>query len=209
MSDTRQAIRDSLQKSGRSMEWLSLQLGKNPAYIQQYLERGSPRDLRLEQKILTAELLGMPLSELGVSDLQIKKNSQVAPSSGGFREDAIEYDPPHGSLLTKAENISYYRMASDVLSRHPLRIMTGDVIAFDMSSSAIENLKSEQVVIVRCFNIDPSILTAETMVREYVRPGLLMTNRERDNEIFALDDPGLPFEPHIRGVLRTVVRNAI
>lgn len=207
MTDVRQAIRSKLNETGKSMEWLSLKLGKNPSYIQQFLERGSPRDLSLELKIKTTELLDMPLANLGVTDLQVQRLNGITAPPTGMAEDAVPYALPPGSILSPSETISYYQMKSNVLENHPLRIVVGDIIAFDMSPAALEQLKSEQVVIAQCYHPDPQVLLARTIVREFVRPGILMTNRTTNNEAFAIDDASLPFEAAIKGVLRTVVRH--
>ncbi len=209
MIDVREKIRARLAEKKRSMEWLSSQLGKNPTYIQQFLERRSPRDLRLELKIKTSELLDMPLTELGVSDYRVQKNGPATRTAGKFGEDAEPYVPPRSSILTISETIGYFRMMSNALETHPLGIQPGDVLAFDLSTAAIDNLRNEQIVILQCYHPDPQVLAAKTLVREFVRPSLLLTNRAQDNEAFSLDDASLPFEPHIKGVLRNVVRNEL
>ncbi|GIX17649.1 MAG: hypothetical protein KatS3mg119_1835 [Rhodothalassiaceae bacterium] len=45
---------------------LSRRLGRNHAYLHQYLTRGSPRRLPLEDKLAIAELLGIAPAELGI-----------------------------------------------------------------------------------------------------------------------------------------------
>lgn len=207
MNDTvRDAIRNGLGARKRSMRWLSQQLGHNPSYIQQFLERGSPTELDLRDILESARLLDMPIQQFGVSDVAVRPNG-TAPQRGGMAEDAVEFAPQFGSILAPQENVSFYRMTSNALENHPLRIVEGDVLAFDMSKAAVESLKSEQVVILRCYHPDTEKLAGSTMVREYIRPGLITTNRMRNNEVFAIDDPSLPFEAVIRGVLRSVVRN--
>lgn len=50
---------------GESLSALSRLLGRNPAYLQQYLERGSPRMLREEDREKLARYLGVPQARLG------------------------------------------------------------------------------------------------------------------------------------------------
>lgn len=204
MVDVRQNIRAYLALRNRSMEWLSRELKKNPSYIQQFIERGSPKHLAHELKLSTAELLGMPLRELGITDH--RNRSQPLLGSSGYAEDAEPYIPQAGSILATSDTVAYYRITSNALESHPLRIVPGDVLAFDISPATIDALKSEQIVIVQCYDPDPQVMTARMIVRAFMRPGLITTNRERNNEAFSLDDPTLPFEPHIKGVMRGVVR---
>jgi hypothetical protein len=206
MSDlVRETIRQGLAGKGRSMRWLSLKLGQNPAYIHQFLERGTPRDLDLQDVIECARLLNVPLQNFGITDVDLRAKDNQPRSA--FEEDAVEFDLPNGSILTTSENISYVRMTSDALTSHPLRIEHGDVLAFDLSKAAVENIKSEAVVLLRCYPHDPNIAVGVTLVREFIRPSLITTNRPANNLVFSIDDPALPFETHIRGVLRNVVRN--
>lgn len=204
----RDSIRAGLAENKRSKRWLSLQLGQNHAYIQQFLERGTPDELDLQDVVAIARLLNMPLRRFGVDEVDLKPNGVASTAPVGLAEDAAEYHPPAGSILLTGDNISYYRMTSDALETHPLRIVAGDIIAFDLSAAAVEQVKSEAVVLLRCYDPDPNVLAAKTIVREFIRPSLVTTNRARANEAFSLDDPALPFEPNIVGVLRNVVRSA-
>lgn len=187
------------------MSWLSQRLGKNHAYIQQYVDRGSPRELDLEMKIKIAEALAMPLHELGVTEYDIRQRSNSSDPKGVLEEDATAYVPPPGSILTAHPTIGYMKMTSNVLESHPLRIVAGDVLAFNMSPAAVESVRSEQIVLLQLYD-KSDMLKARTAIREYIRPGLCVTNRTTDNEIFALGDPGLPFEPVIKGVFQNLVR---
>lgn len=207
MINVRENLLKQLDLRGHSMEWLSRRIKRNPAYIQQFIERGVPKELHFKDILVISEVLDMPLEKFGITNLQRKNGTEqtsLAPS--GFSEDAEPYSPPAGSILTLSDTIAYYRMTSNALEAHPLRIVPGDVLAFDISPAAIEALKSEQVVIVQCYDPDPQVMKARTIVRAFMRPALVTTNRERMNEAFSLDDPTLPFEPHIKGVMRSVVR---
>lgn len=201
MTDARETIIRRLKEKNRSMKWLSTQLGRNPAYIQQFVERGSPKDLSLEMKVRISELLDITLQELGEEGYDIRPRPKIE----GLDEDARPYEPPPSSLLTRHPAIGYYQMTSDVLSRHPLRIQSGDILAFDLSPEAVENVRTEQIVIAQLYDKE-ELLKARTVVREYVRPGLLVTNRETDNEVITIGDPGAPFEAHIKGVFKTLIR---
>lgn len=201
MTDARETIIRRLREKNRSMKWLSAQLGRNPAYIQQFVERGSPKDLSLEMKVKIAEILDLSLQDLGAEGYDVRPRPKVE----GLNEDATPYEPPATSLLARHPTIGYYRVTSDVLSNHPLRIQPGDIVAFDLSPEAVANVKTEQIVIAQLYDKE-DLLKARTVVREYVRPGLLVTNRETDNEVITIGDPGAPFEAHIKGVFKTLIR---
>lgn len=204
MTDARTAIINGLKKQNKSMAWLSRQLGKNRAYIQQHIERGSPHELDLNQKVLVSELLHLPLSSLGVSNLEVKR-SRPSGAVGGLNEDAEIYEIPVGSILSPDPMLGYFVMRSDSLATHPLKIMRGDIVIFNLSPEAIETVKTEQIVLVQCYD-KSEFLNARTLIREFVRPNLVMTNKPTANELFSLDDPTLPFEAHIRGVFKNFLR---
>ena len=199
MANARETISRRLDELDRSMKWLSEELGRNPAYIQQFIERHSPKDLRLEMKLRIAELLDLELAELGVADYDVRQR----PS--GLNEDAEPYTPPPASLLTRQPSIGYFRVSSDALARHPLRIQKGDILAFDMSPDAVADVRTEQIVVAQLYD-KKELLEARTVVREYVRPGLLITNRDSDNEIITLGDENAPYEAHIKGVFKSLIR---
>lgn len=207
MEDPREAIMDGLKRKGRSMSWLSQQFGKNRAYIQQFIERGTPHELDLQQNLQVSELLDIPLKALGVPDVDIRRLGLNGPKghTGGFNDDAAHYEPPPGSILSRDPVIDYWVMKSDCLINHPLRIQQGDILVFDLSAAAIEAVKSEQIVLVQCYDKN-DFIRAQTLIREFIRPNLITTNRDTNNEIFNLDDNSLPFEPHVRGVFRNLVR---
>lgn len=201
MTDARESITRRLKETNRSMKWLSAKLGRNPAYIQQFVERGSPRDLSLEMKVKIAEILDMTLQDLGAEGYDVRPR----PAFDDLHGDATPYDPPASSLLARHPGVGYYRITSDVLARHPLRIQPGDIVAFDLSPEAVDNLRTEQIVLAEiCGQENPE--KSRIVVREYVRPGLLVTNRESENEVLTLGDPSAPYEVRIRGVFKTMIR---
>lgn len=206
MPDTvRAAIARALHSSDKSMSWLSLQLGRNHAYIQQYIERGSPRDLKHEHKLQIAKLLGMNLAELGFSEADIRQlRGRSSEAEAG--DDVEPYLPPRGSLLVTLPSVKYKRVISNVLERHPLRISRGDILAFDMSPASALSLRSEQIVLVEISERGKGS-DVRTLIREFVRPGLLVTNRETENEAISITDKSLIWDVRIVGVFRTMSRD--
>jgi len=67
--DKLDAVRTTLlsaaRESGESLASLSASLGKNPAYLQQFVRRGSPRKLPEDIRFGLARLLSIDESELG------------------------------------------------------------------------------------------------------------------------------------------------
>lgn len=188
-----------LARAGRDMKWLSKEMGQNESYIQQFVKYGRPKDLPLEQKLKAAAILEIPEEELGVKGiLRAKKNSVVA----GLHDEAVPYAASHGVVeLHRAK----FTMMSNALENHPLRILPGDILTFDMSAEAVNNLQSEKIVVAQLYS-KSELLDGRTIIRQFVRPGLLITNRASDNEIISLFDQHSPFEVHIKGVFRKLER---
>jgi phage repressor protein C with HTH and peptisase S24 domain len=63
--DQRAALAALAAARGESLAGLSRLLGRNAAYLQQYIERGSPRMLREEDREKLARYLGVPEAQLG------------------------------------------------------------------------------------------------------------------------------------------------
>ena len=63
--DPRSALDRLLTERGVDYAQLSARIGRNPAYIQQYIKRGSPRRLAEEDRARIAAYLGVPEAMLG------------------------------------------------------------------------------------------------------------------------------------------------
>jgi len=70
-----------IERAGTNFRALSLAIGKNPAYLQQYVRRGSPKKLPIEDRLLIAEKAGIDLKELISTEMLAKLN---ASSDGGI-----------------------------------------------------------------------------------------------------------------------------
>jgi hypothetical protein len=202
MKDVRETIRKRLREIGETERSVSLKIGMNGGYLNDFL-KGKQKELRLPIIIPLARELRMDVKDLATQhQLQQLRVYQIDP--GSFEEDAEPYEPASGSLLVKKPAIGYVRMTSNVLEQHPLRISIGDILGFDMSPQAVENIDRDDpakfpIVLAQLYDrADP--MKATTVVRQYLRPGLLLTNRESGNEVFSLQDKNLPFEPRIKGV---------
>lgn len=65
MDAVRKKIAKAIKDRGLDFKAVSLEIGKNHAYIQQYIERGVPSKLSEEIRSRLSELLDIPESELG------------------------------------------------------------------------------------------------------------------------------------------------
>lgn len=65
MDPVRKLIVKAADERGRTLKELSLMLGRNHAYLQQFIERGIPAKLKETDRAKLADLLGVTESELG------------------------------------------------------------------------------------------------------------------------------------------------
>lgn len=203
MDKIREAIRSRIRELGMSDSAVSRAIGQHRGYIHEFLS-GKQATIPHDVRINIAETLTMPLSSLGISN--VTGHTAGSRRSGGLDEDAVPYTVPVGSDLVRNDTLAYYVMTSDALEHHHLRIAHGDILVFDLSQKAVDEVSTEKIVIAQCYPRETEALTARTIVREYVRPGLLITNRRSGNEIISMNDPELDFEVHIKGVFKRLLR---
>lgn len=82
----RRRLQELVEDSGSDLKSLSLHLGRNPTYLQQYLNKGSPRQLDWEDRLELARVLRCTPEELTspsskVNQAKIATNSIVAPQN--------------------------------------------------------------------------------------------------------------------------------
>ncbi len=98
--DERQKLADLARARNVSLEALSRLLGRNPAYIQQFIKRGTPRKLDEQDRHILARFFGIADSDLGgakpqsrgrsVSDLVQVRRLALGASAGGGTLDVSE-----------------------------------------------------------------------------------------------------------------------
>ena len=59
--ETRNLVKTTCKEKGVSMRKLSLTVGKNPAYIQQFIEKGAPKRFPFVTAVQIADVLGLPV----------------------------------------------------------------------------------------------------------------------------------------------------
>jgi len=67
-SDPRAVVQRVADARGTSLNALSVQIGKNAAYLQQWIRRGSPRELPEQQRLKLAMALNVDEHLLGARD---------------------------------------------------------------------------------------------------------------------------------------------
>ncbi len=91
----RKLILEKLAEKGLTMSAASLKIGKNHAYLQQFLKRGYPVELGEKSRIPLAELLGVPEDQLR------------GPSSKLPKREYVKVNPtPRESLVVGTERTS-------------------------------------------------------------------------------------------------------
>lgn len=95
--DAREALRALIKNNGDDYKGLSELIGRNPSYVQQYIERGTPKRLAEKDRLILARYYGVDQSVLGaLSDndsrggLAIISKLSVKASAGAGNLDQME-----------------------------------------------------------------------------------------------------------------------
>jgi len=88
MDVVRKLILEKLSEKGLTMSEASLKIGKNHAYLQQFLKRGHPIELGEKARIPLAELLGVSEDELRGPSSKLPKREYVKVNPSG-RESLV------------------------------------------------------------------------------------------------------------------------
>lgn len=204
MDEIRRRIEKRLDELGKSHSWLSQELGRNRAYIHQYIKTGSPHDLPYELKLKVAELLHMTPRDLGIAPIEPGQSAVLAAG----REDAVPFVPKPGGILAASPTIGYFTMKSDVLDQaQPVAIQRGQILAFDLTRNTPAKIAAGKIVVVSLLDKRELARSHGVIVRVFMPPNKLLTNSSGHNEIISIDDPALPWEPVIRGTLLSVLQD--
>lgn len=135
--DPRAALDRLLRDRGVDYARLSEKIGRNPAYIQQYIKRGSPRRLAEEDRARIAAFLGVPEAMLGgpvqriaapargrASDMVLVPKLAIGASAGAGAsidgepvEGAVAFDPKWlRGLGADARALSIIRVEGDSMA---------------------------------------------------------------------------------------------
>ena len=97
--DPRRMLDRLLTEKGVDYAQLSARIGRNPAYIQQYIKRGSPRRLGEQDRARIAAYLGVSEALLGGPALDFTSNAIEATLAAGER--VIVWENPRDGMPEK------------------------------------------------------------------------------------------------------------
>lgn len=107
-SAARRRLQDAARESGSSLAELSRLLGRNPAYLQQYVARGSPRHLDEPDLRRIAEFLGIGAETIATRPLTVGFAAFEGEAGGDFRDiPRLPLDASAGPGSAAAQEIPY------------------------------------------------------------------------------------------------------
>jgi len=176
VSDPRRLLERLCAERGEDFAGLSRMLGRNPAYIQQYVRRGVPKKLKEEERRKLARyfsvseaLLGGPAEASADSDGLLRVNRHpVAVSAGPGAIVAEELGKPYfgfderwlkGLTQTPPSKLSIVRVEGDSMAP---TLVAGDDILVDLADAAdrlrdgIYVLRVDDAVVVKRLAMHPT-----------------------------------------------------
>lgn len=148
-ADPREVLRHLCGERGVDFASLSRLIGRNPAYIQQFIRRGTPRRLPEQERRILARHLGIPERLLGgeggggpsdglvpVPLLDIKVSAGAGSVAGAEESEArIAFDPAWLRRLTAAspDELGLLQVEGDSMAP---TLLPGDDILVDRSDAA-------------------------------------------------------------------------
>jgi hypothetical protein len=180
MDAIRKLIARVVAERGLDLKKVSKELGRNPAYMQQYLRRGVPKELPERERLRLSELLDLPESQLGAPRPTMREtatadglilrqhDTNAAAGDGAVIDQETEigrWDIPkdyvrHGlSLRSPETSLSLITVAGD--SMVPT-LFPGDVIMVDLADKNPSNpgifvLYADGVTVVKRLERIPTI----------------------------------------------------
>ncbi|MEO9875517.1 MAG: S24 family peptidase [Anderseniella sp.] len=168
----RKRIRQLIGDNNLDMKGLSLALGKNHAYLQQYLERGIPKELNERSRMLLAEQLGVDEAELGGP--QGPRAGRAAPGAreqipeidvhagaGGGGFTALESHSANGMTFSREVVRDHWRLPDWLL--YSLNAKSGNLAAFPVQGDSMSPTL-----------LDGDVVFVDTRVRQPSPPGLFV-----------------------------------
>ena len=182
--DPRLVLERLVAQSGEGFAALSRMLGRNEAYLQQFVRRGTPRRLAERDRLLLANYLGVPEEVLGgpiraapVTSVAVRRLAATASAGpGGLAEDdrmlgLARFDEQVLARLgVRAESVSVLRAEGD--SMQPM-IEDGDEMLVDETDRssgarpAIFVLRLDSMLIVKSVSMAGKLLRVSSMNASY------------------------------------------
>ena len=175
MNDARLVLERLCAERGEDFAGLSRMLGRNPAYIQQFVRRGVPKRLKEEERrklaryfsVSEAMLGGPPEDEAGPNGLLSVKRHPVSVSAGPgaivneeLGKPYFAFDERWLKLLTQSapSNLSIVRVEGDSMSP---TLNSGDEILVDLADCSdrlrdgIYVLRIDEALVVKRLALNP------------------------------------------------------
>lgn len=136
--DARSRLLELARERGHSLAELSRLLGRNPAYLQQYVARGSPRHLDEPDLRKVAEFLG--ISPRAISTRQFGRDDLDGGARGWRAIPRLALEASAGPGVLSAEEIPYdvFRLSDQWLLENGLR--NADLSAIRVEGDSMEPL---------------------------------------------------------------------
>ncbi len=100
-----------------------------------------------------------------------------------------------------------YRCQASSLENHRLNVMPGDLLVVDTRVTEREQLATEDAVVVELYDKEHERVQV-SVLRQFIKPNLLMTNCKGANSIINLDDDSRPFDHIVKGKIIRVAKGA-
>jgi hypothetical protein len=176
-ADSRAALARLIEEKGEDFAGLSRLLGRNPAYIQQFIRRGSPRRLAESDRRTLARYFGVDEALLGAPEAAPERGLRPVPrldvdaSAGAGAFDGgekggghIAFDPAWLRRVARGapDQLSIIRVAGDSMAP---TLADGDDILVDRGDAAarlrdgIYVLRIEGALVVKRLAVNPAART--------------------------------------------------
>ncbi len=189
--DARAALQRLIEERGEDYAGLSRLIGRNPAYVQQYIKRGTPKRLAEEDRRLLARYFGIDETLLGGPTEDMAREGDYVPvprldvgasaGPGSLPDDErprahIAFDPAWLRRIAPGDpdRLSVIRVEGD--SMYPT-LADGDEILVDRGDAAerlrdgIYVLRIEDALVVKRLALNPAARTVSVRSDNEAWPG--------------------------------------
>lgn len=94
MDNVRKLILETAKDRNIDLKEISLRLGKNHAYMHQYIHKGTPKRLHADDRAMVSQMLSIPETELGAPAVSALSVLQAHPSNATILTQKPEVGPP-------------------------------------------------------------------------------------------------------------------
>lgn len=137
--------------------------------------------LELDKRRLTVHWLNEISRAMNAEPGELVELFSREQSFRGFEDNVIRWIPPENSPLADmlTPTRALYSVRGNGLDE--LNIFDGTLILMDMSTQAVQHVKSQDVVVVQIYD-EHDLTKATTSVWQFIKPALLTTNSAAHNK---------------------------